>query len=151
MAKKLKIKLPKRVAGVKIPKSVRKGPIGGFLNSSAGQLIMAQALVAAGGAFAVKRSDPTSAIGDVVRHPIDNLKHAARRSGEATLDAKGRTAAQGARLAFAFNEAVMAFRAAMQREDWEAAANRAGAGKRLDTEGEPASKKKQSPLPSVPH
>ena len=35
MAKKLKV--PKRVAGVKIPKAVRKGPVGTFLNSTSGR------------------------------------------------------------------------------------------------------------------
>ncbi|HVF16542.1 MAG TPA: hypothetical protein VNA21_06505, partial [Steroidobacteraceae bacterium] len=50
MAKR-KLKLPKKIAGVKIPKAVRKGPVGQFLNSSAGQLLVAEALIAAGGAF----------------------------------------------------------------------------------------------------
>lgn len=40
-----KLKIPKRIAGLKIPKAVRKGPAGKFLKSSAGQLLVAQALL----------------------------------------------------------------------------------------------------------
>jgi hypothetical protein len=58
MAKKLK--LPKRIAGVKIPKAIRKGAVAQFMNSAAGQLVIAEALVAAAGAFAVKKTDPSS-------------------------------------------------------------------------------------------
>lgn len=41
MAKKLK--LPKRIAGIKIPKTIRKGPVGEFMSSPAGQLVIAEA------------------------------------------------------------------------------------------------------------
>ena len=47
MAKKLK--LPKRIAGIKIPKTIRKGSVGEFMSSPAGQLVIAEALVAAAG------------------------------------------------------------------------------------------------------
>lgn len=108
MAKKLKIKLPKRVAGVKIPKSVRKGPIAGFLNSSGGQLILAQTLVAAAGVFAASKTDPDSKTGEFVRHPVSRLKQVGR-------SAAGFTADQRARLSFALQEAARAFKAAMER------------------------------------
>ena len=60
MAKKRKMKLPKRIAGVKIPKGIRKGPIGSFLTSSGGQLVIAEALLAAGGFYAARRLDPNT-------------------------------------------------------------------------------------------
>ncbi len=50
-----RIKLPKRLAGVKIPKSVRKGAVADFLNSSAGQLLLVETLNVA--AVAAERSD----------------------------------------------------------------------------------------------
>src|SRR5918995_513236 len=103
VAKKLKIKLPKRVAGVKIPKSVRKGPVGQFLNSGAGQILIAEALVAAAGAFAVSRSDPDSQVGDIVRHPIDTTRRAGRHAARAGAD-------QAARMSYALREAARAFR-----------------------------------------
>jgi hypothetical protein len=117
MAKKLKIKLPKRVAGVKIPKRVRKGPIAGFLNSGAGQLILAQTLVAAAGVFAASKTDPDSQTGDLVRHPVDRAKRAGRAIADVSSD-------QTARLSYALKEASRAFRTAMERGP-EAAASSA--------------------------
>ncbi|HEU5135189.1 MAG TPA: hypothetical protein VFU13_08615 [Steroidobacteraceae bacterium] len=40
------------MVGVKIPKSVRKGPIMDFVNSTTGRVLIAQALTAAIGVFA---------------------------------------------------------------------------------------------------
>jgi hypothetical protein len=108
MAKKLKIKVPKRVAGVKIPKSVRKGPVGQFLNSGAGQIVIAEALVALAGALAVSRSDPNSRIGDVVHHPIDATRRAGRRAARAGAD-------HAARMTYALREAAGTFRDAWER------------------------------------
>jgi hypothetical protein len=76
MAKRMK--LPKRIAGMKIPKTIRKGPLGDFLNSSAGQLLVAEALLLAGGVFAGKRVDPSSATGELLHHPGERLGAAAR-------------------------------------------------------------------------
>ena len=106
MAKR-KLKLPKKIAGVKIPKAVRKGPVGQFLHSSAGQLLVAEALIAASGAFFA--SDDTDA------------KDGARRVGRASAvrgdDAKKLLERRSARLPFAFGEAVRAFRVALTDED----------------------------------
>jgi len=55
MSKRKKVKLPKRIAGVKLPKATRKGPIVDFLNSSGGQVLLAEALVLAAGVFGVRR------------------------------------------------------------------------------------------------
>jgi hypothetical protein len=107
MAKKLKIKLPKRVAGVKIPKAVRKGPIAGFLNSGAGQLIIAEKLVAAAGALAVSKSDQNTRTGEALRHPADTTRRVARALAHTGDD-------QAERLLYALREAARAFRAAME-------------------------------------
>lgn len=66
MAKKIKIKLPKQVAGIKIPKVIRKGPIGEFLNSGAGQVILAEALVAAAALFTASKSDGVRNLGNAL-------------------------------------------------------------------------------------
>ena len=53
MAKKTKAKLPKTIAGVKVPKAVRtSGLLDELLNSQLGREILAEALVAAAGAVA---------------------------------------------------------------------------------------------------
>jgi hypothetical protein len=155
MAKKLKIKLPKRVAGVKIPKSVRKGPVGQFLNSGAGQVIVAQALVAAAGALAVSKTDPDSQIGNFIHHPVDTTRRAGRRAARTGAD-------QAARVSYALREAAQAFREAMEagapaEQEWREPPSAqegesAMPGEAL-TRSEPAAKKKQSPPRGepVPH
>jgi hypothetical protein len=94
---KSRIKVPKRVAGVKIPKAVRKGPVVDFVNSSAGRLLIAEALTAAVAAFAIKQSDS----------PTGERIKAGARSAEAAV--KDNTA----RLGHAFAEGVRAFREAL--------------------------------------
>jgi hypothetical protein len=96
-SKKLKIKVPKRVAGVKIPKTVRKGPVMDFVNSTAGRVLIAQALTAAVGVFAVKHSDSPTA---------ERIKSGARSAEEKVKE-------NTARLGYAFGEAVRAFREAL--------------------------------------
>ena len=158
MAKKLKIKLPKRVAGVKIPKSVRKGPVGQFLNSGAGQILIAEALVAAAGAFAVSRSDLHSNIGDVVRHPIDATRRVGRHAARGGAD-------RAARMSYALKEAARAFRDAMEvapreiapsDESWHepTASPSAGTESQPVATGEAVAKKKPTSSrsePPVPH
>lgn len=98
---KSKIKVPKRVAGVKIPKAVRKGPVVDFVNSSAGRLLIAQALTAAIAAFAIKESDS----------PTGERIKAGARSAEETVKANT------ARLGHAFAAGVRAFREALGDPD----------------------------------
>lgn len=72
MAKEIKI--PKRIAGVKIPKSVRKGPIADFMNSSGGQVLLAEVVLALGAAYAARRFDANTPTGELLRHPVDGLR-----------------------------------------------------------------------------
>jgi len=132
---KQKLKLPKKIAGVKIPKAVRKGPVGQFLNSSAGQLLVAEALIAAGGAFFATEG------GDMKK----GIRRLGRSSGERTDDAKQLLERGSARLSFAFGEAVRAFRAALSDESMGATPPVAA-----PIEGEVA-KKKSSPSQGTPH
>jgi hypothetical protein len=50
---KTKAGLPKRIAGIKLPKRVRKGPKGEFLGSKVGKALVAEALTTASGGLAV--------------------------------------------------------------------------------------------------
>jgi hypothetical protein len=96
------VKIPKRVAGMKIPKAIRKGPIVDFINSPAGQLVLAQTLIAIGGWYTAKEgTDPDSRTGDAIRHPVDTLR--SLNSDE-----------MRERFARAFAEAARTFRDVMQ-------------------------------------
>lgn len=103
MAKRDRIKLPKRVGGVKIPKVIRKGPLGEFLNSHAGRLILGEALVAAAAIFTATKTDDDSAVAEGLRHPVDG----ARRLGNAMALS---SADHSERLGHACREAGRTFR-----------------------------------------
>jgi hypothetical protein len=98
---KSRIKVPKRVVGVKIPKAVRKGPVMDFVNSKAGRMLIAEALTAAIGVFAYKHTDQQT-----LKRGGDKLKEGADQTREAV-------ARNTARLSLAFGEAVTAFRTAL--------------------------------------
>ena len=100
-----KSKIPKRIGGIKIPKKVRKGPVGQFFRSSAGQLILGQALLIAGGMYAAKKVDRDSPMARAVRHPGDTVAKAF--DGRSPKDIS-------ARLSYACGEAMKAFFEALQ-------------------------------------
>ena len=89
------IKVPKRVAGVKIPKEMRKGPVLKFVNSSAGKLLVAEAITAALGAVAYQRIKSGGTLKEGARDAEEVLKENASR------------------LTHAFAEGVRAFRQAL--------------------------------------
>jgi hypothetical protein len=98
------IKVPKKVAGVKIPKSLRKGPVGNFLNSSAGQLLIAEALLAMVAALAVRRTD-SGERGAVAL---------GRRAAELGSQTQQSVRVAGERFAEAFRAGIAAFRDSLQ-------------------------------------
>ena len=111
--KALNVKVPKRIAGMKIPKTVRKGPVVDFLNSSGGQVLIAEALLLAARSFAGKRVDPDSPVGEFINHPVEKAKEAAV-SGKAVAHRAGNGASEASsKLARAFEEGIRAFRAAL--------------------------------------
>src|SRR5687768_13667400 len=107
MAKR--VKLPKRIAGVKVPKAVRKGPVVDFLSSSGGQVLLAEVLAVIAGAYAVKKTDPDSPVGEFIRNPVKGAKKATRSMRTANGVA-------ASRLSNAFSEAVQAFRRALSED-----------------------------------
>jgi hypothetical protein len=128
-----KIKVPKHVAGVKIPKAVRKGPVFEFVNSTAGRVLIAQALTAAIGVLAYKGASEETR---------DKIRGKAKKGVENTRATLERNTA---RLSYAFSEAVTAFRAALGDNSFEAESDAASTSIVEDTEepGERAGKKKK--------
>jgi hypothetical protein len=95
------IKIPRKLAGVKIPKVLRKGPVGDFVNSAAGQLIIAEAVTLAIGALAARRT----ATGE--RAATTLAQRVAETSPEGLRES-------GDRLARAFRAGLDAFRESLQ-------------------------------------
>ena len=98
---KSRIKVPKKVVGVKVPKPVGKGLVMKFVNSTAGRVLIAQALTAAIGAFAYRNADPETR---------DRIKGNVKKGADGARDMMSNNTA---RLSYAFGEAVTAFRAAL--------------------------------------
>jgi hypothetical protein len=71
---KQRIKLPKRIAGVKIPKAIRKGPVAAFLSSPGGQMAIAEAVIALGATYVARRINSGSSVGEAIRDPIETLR-----------------------------------------------------------------------------
>lgn len=110
MAKNKSAKLPKRIAGVKIPKAVRKGAIADFLGSKVGKALLAEAVMAAGALLAKQQSEPGSVTRKAARKSKEGLKDIAGSAGAAPAA----VAAAPATLAYAFAEAGRAFAEAMR-------------------------------------
>lgn len=81
--KKSKSMLPKRVAGVRVPKALRKGRAGRFLTSPAGMALMAEGLAVAGAIRAVRKADPASEIGRLRDDPKAEIKRLKGKVGDA--------------------------------------------------------------------
>src|SRR4051812_28109146 len=80
MAKSDTLKLPKKIAGVKVPKVLRHGTVTEFLNSPVGRFVLAEALVAAAtaAAAALKNYKPVSeTVSDAGTTAKDLVKDAA--------------------------------------------------------------------------
>ena len=108
MAKKSKSFLPKKIAGVRVPKKVRRGRFGELLASQSGQKLIAEAILGASavaaGAMAAKDPD--------VRRKASHVKHKALDAGE---HAAHDTGAAGAAFAHALSEAARAFAETLRR------------------------------------
>jgi hypothetical protein len=106
-----KQKIPKRIAGIKVPKQLRKGAVGAFLGSPGGQVLMGEALIVLAGVSA-RLAVPSGKAGR-------RLRDAFSKSAERMLIASGgkgarRKARERARaLGVAVDEAVTAFRASL--------------------------------------
>jgi len=119
--KKSKGLIPKRIAGVKVPRSVRKGRFGELLASKTGQAVIAQAILGAGAVAAgLKAKDSPK-----VRKFTRDAKHKVADTGHDAADKVGET---GSTLAYALGEAARTFSEALRRGG-------AGSLPRADDEG----------------
>ena len=108
--KKSKSFLPKKIGGVKVPKSVRKGRFGELLASKTGQTLIAEALLAGGAVAAgLKAKDSPK-----VRHAVHDAKDKVVHAGE---DAGHDLHSAGGSLAYALSEAARSFADALRRHD----------------------------------
>lgn len=120
--KKTQAFLPKRIAGVKVPKGLRKGRAGQFLASPLGVALVSEAAVAAGTWAASHQGKPGSAARRFADHPLTSLAHLAE-------DARVRGAASTEALREAFAAASAAFSDTLRHsaDAQEAAAKKASA------------------------
>ena len=107
MAKKKKSALPKRIAGMKVPKALRKGRAARFLASPAGIALLSEAAVAAGAVVAGKQAPKGSIARKLVDHPLAGLS-------DLTDDAKVRGKESAEALRGAFAAASVAFADALR-------------------------------------
>jgi hypothetical protein len=109
--KKSKSVIPKRIAGVKVPKKVRKGRFGELLASKTGQALIAQAILGAGAVAAgLKATDEPKLRGAAKRAK-------ARFAGKTDGAGGAASAAVGAALAYAVGEAARTFAEALSRRN----------------------------------
>lgn len=105
--------LPKRMAGIKIPKQIRRGAVGDFLASDAGQKMLAEGLLMVGAAVLGRET----ASGSAARRGAKAVAQGAEQAAGAATDATAATLQGGpARMGQAFNAAMRAFREALQPE-----------------------------------
>jgi hypothetical protein len=110
-------KVPKRIAGIKLPKTLRKGAIGAFLATPAGQVLAAEGLLVVAGVLAVAMA-PSTKVGH-------RLREALTASGEAMLAAGGgkgarhRARRRGAAIGAAVQAAVSAYRESLTAAESE--------------------------------
>lgn len=146
--------LPKRIAGVKVPKAVRRGRFADLLASRQGQAMIAEAILGAGAiAAGLKAKDDPK-----VRKAAKDAKDSLARAGE---DAAAGAGTASATLAFALAEGARAFAHALRHggpaeprsfaadAEAEAWTPDYGAPEPAADEGK-ASRRKQSQAPDAP-
>jgi hypothetical protein len=140
MSKKSKRLLPKRIAGVKVPKKVRKGQVGEVLASKTGQALIAEAVMAVGALAAAKAKDSPK-----VRGALASAKDKVLKARDHAGHDVGATRAT---LTYALGEAVRSFSDALRdRSDGRAPSSRTAA--RVEA-GAVDAKKHEPPLDITP-
>jgi hypothetical protein len=108
--KKNKSFLPKRIAGVKVPRSVRKGRLGELLASRTGQTLIAEAIMAAGAMGVAKKAKDSPKARSFMHDAADRVRQAGGDAGQ-------EVGAAGGALAYALGEAARSFADALRRGD----------------------------------
>ena len=107
--KKSKGLIPKRIAGVKVPKKVRKGRFGELLASKTGQAVIAQAILGAGAVAAGLKAKKDPKVRKVARKAGQEVSDTANDATHATAEASST-------LAYALGEAARTFAEALRGE-----------------------------------
>jgi len=108
--RKTKSLLPKRIAGVKVPKAVRKGRFGELLASRTGQVLIAEAIMAAGAVAGAKKAGESPKARHLVHEAAERVRHAGD-GGSREIGAASAT------LAYALGEAARSFADALRQGD----------------------------------
>ncbi len=111
-SRKKKDHLPKRIAGMKVPKSIRRGRVGKFLASPEGEALVL-GLVATAGQRIIRKGQVGRRTANFLRHPIESLKVAGGKTGHAGAEAAGDVKDFGAAFAYALGEAARSFSEAL--------------------------------------
>jgi hypothetical protein len=98
--------LPKRIAGVKLPKAVRKGRLAELLASKTGQALLMDALLAASALAGAKKAGDSPSARSFLHDTAEHVR--ARGDGKVAL------APAGGALAYALGEAARAFAEALR-------------------------------------
>jgi hypothetical protein len=97
--------VPKRIAGVKVPKSVRRG-LKDLAASQTGRTVIAEALLAAGAALAATQAKPGSKARKLAAKHKPELQAAVGEAGAVASDAKAAIAARFQEATRTFTEAL---------------------------------------------
>ncbi|WP_068878055.1 MULTISPECIES: hypothetical protein [unclassified Phenylobacterium] len=100
--KKAKGLIPKKIAGVKVPRSVRKGRFGELLASKTGQAVIAQAILGAGAVAAGMKAKESPKVRKLAKDAGETVSDTAH-------DARRQAADAGANLAYAVGLAARTF------------------------------------------
>lgn len=111
---KKKTGLPKRIAGVKIPKAVRKAPLAQVLGSKAGKAVLAEALMLAASGLAIGGASKAGG-GDPARGGKRALEGAGRGLAALGAEVSDQAANASSTLAHALREGAEAFMQALHR------------------------------------
>jgi hypothetical protein len=154
MAKsKKKSLLPKRIAGVKVPKAVRKGRMGAAITSPSGRAVLAELIMAAAAVAGAKKVKDSPKARNALSDVADRLRDGAGDTGKAAKGAgKAANVATGA-VTFAVAEAARAFVDALERRRSASGEEATAPGPEGWTEAADAleSKKKPSSFEGAPH
>ena len=119
MSKKSKAFLPKKIAGVKVPKKLRKGRVGELLASETGQALIAEALVVASAIADAKTAADDPKAREALTHLFDRVRSLGDGDG-------GQVSEASSAMTYALGEAARSFAEALRRgkpeePSWEAA------------------------------
>lgn len=156
MSKKKKAFLPKKIAGVKVPKKVRQGRFGELLASPTGQKVIAEAIMAAGAAIGAKKAADHPKVRQLAKDAKDKVADAAGGASDGALGLTAQAGTTSGAIAYALGEAARTFTEALRRGGAaeprsfsQGEQSAAYAGFATDQAGEGASEKQPS-APSVP-